>query len=233
MKYLYDLWDDCISCLFPRLCYGCGEHLLRNERLICMECHLLIPRTNFHIDRDNPVEQLFWGRCELEKAASFSYYNRGTRMRKLIHNLKYRGISEIGTELGYIYGHILRNSDFLSGIDIIIPVPLHRSKERIRGFNQSELIADGLSASSGLPVGRGVLVRSSRTQTQTRRSRFERWVNVEGIFTLAAPEKITGKHVLLVDDVVTTGSTIESCVNELRKAGDVKVSLAALAATVL
>lgn len=233
MKYLYDLWDDCISLLFPRLCYACSSHLLRNERLVCTECLLLIPRTNFHNDRDNPVEQLFWGRCELERAASFSYYNRGTRIRKLIHNLKYKGIGEIGTEMGRMYGHVLKTSGFLSDIDLIVPVPLHRSKERQRGFNQSDLIADGLAASSGLPVGKKVLVRSSRTQTQTRRSRYERWANVEGIFMLVAPELVAGQHILLVDDVVTTGSTIEACVNELRKAGDVKVSMAALAATVL
>jgi ComF family protein len=183
--------------------------------------------------RGNPVEQLFWGRCELERAASYSYYNRGTRIRKLIHNLKYKGISEIGTELGRIYGYILRDSGFLSDIDLIIPVPLHRSKEKLRGFNQSELIAEGLSASSGLPVGKRILLRCRETQTQTRRSRYERWINVEGIFELTAPEKIAGKHILLVDDVVTTGSTIESCVNELRKAGELRVSLVALAASVL
>ena len=182
MSYLYDFWDDFISLLFPRLCYACGNHLLRNEKLICTECYILIPRTNFHEDTDNPVAQLFWGRCLIEKAAAFSYYNKGSRIRNLIHNLKYRGIQEIGYELGRIYGLTLKNSGFTGDIDIIIPVPLHPSKKRVRGFNQSELISSGISDVSRLPVDISSLVRISVSATQTKRSRYDRWTNVEGIF---------------------------------------------------
>ena len=232
MSYLYDLWDDVISILFPRLCYACGNHLLRNEELICTECFVLIPRTKYHLEEGNPVEQLFWGRCRIEKAAAFSFYNRDSRIRKLIHNLKYKGIKDIGFDLGKIYGVSLKGSGFLNGIDLIIPVPLHPSKKRIRGFNQSDIIAQGLSEATGLPVDYNSLQRVTVTETQTRRSRYERWVNVDGIFSIADSSEIVGKHVLLVDDVITTGSTIESCTNELLKAEGAKVSVVALAVAV-
>jgi ComF family protein len=233
MSYLYDFWDDFISLLFPRLCYACGNHLLRNEKLICTECYILIPRTNFHEDTDNPVAQLFWGRCLIEKAAAFSYYNKGSRIRNLIHNLKYRGIQEIGYELGRIYGLTLKNSGFTGDIDIIIPVPLHPSKKRVRGFNQSELISSGISDASRLPVDISSLVRVSVSATQTKRSRYDRWTNVEGIFRVLDPQAIAGKHILLVDDVITTGSTVESCTNELRGIEGVRVSVVSLAYAVV
>jgi ComF family protein len=229
MSYIYDFWDDFISLLFPRLCYACGNYLLRNENLICTECYVVIPRTNYHAEPDNPVAQLFWGRCVIEKAAAFSYYNKGSRIRNLIHNMKYKGIREIGYELGKIYGSSLKASGFTNDIDMIIPVPLHPSKKRTRGFNQSESISNGIAEAASLPVDIQSLVRVVISATQTRRSRYERWTNVEGIFEVVDPETITGKHILLVDDVITTGSTIESCTNELLKIENVKVSVVALA----
>jgi ComF family protein len=233
MGYIFDLWDDLLSLIFPRLCYACGNHLLRNEKIICTECYILIPRTGYHLQEENPVEQLFWGRCKLERAAAFSYYTRESRIRSLIHNLKYKGIREIGFELGRIYGLTLSGSGFLEGIDLIVPVPLHDSKKRARGFNQSDLISDGLSEATGLPVGFSILERVSRSATQTRRSRYERWVNVEGIFTVTDTSSVRGKHILLVDDVITTGSTIESCTLELLRTEGVKVSAVALAVAVV
>ena len=228
MNYFYDLWDDFISLLFPRLCYGCGNHLLRNEKLICTGCYVSIPRTNYHLQNENPVEQLFWGRCFIEKAAAFSYYTKGSRIRNLIHKLKYSGIKEIGYELGRIYAVSLKSSGFTDDIDIIIPVPLHSAKKRIRGFNQSEYISSGISAVTGLPVNTESLIRIVISATQTNRSRYDRWTNVEGIFRVSSAASIRGKHILLVDDVITTGSTIESCVNELLKVEEVKVSVIAL-----
>lgn len=232
MSYLYDLFDDLISLLFPRLCYACGQHLLRNEKLICTECYVKIPRTTYHLEEGNPVEQLFWGRCRIERAAAFSFYNRNSRIRKLIHNLKYKGIQEIGIELGRIYGTMLAGSKFLNGIDAIIPVPLHISKKRMRGFNQSDLICRGLSEVTGLPVDYTSLKRITKTATQTKRSRYERWINVEGIFSVEDSDAVRGKHFLLVDDVITTGSTIEACANELLKYENVRVSVAAIAVAV-
>ncbi len=233
MGYLYDLWDDFISLLFPRLCYGCGNHLLRNEKLICTECYIVIPRTNYHLDSENPVAKLFWGRCYIEKAAAFSYYNRGSRISRLIHNLKYKGIREIGFELGRIYAISLRESDFMKDIDLIIPVPLHPSKLRSRGFNQSDYISAGVADATGLPIDNVTLTRTTVTDTQTRRSRYERWTNVEGTFSVCDPDRLKEKHILLVDDVITTGSTIESCTSELLKIEGVKVSVIALAYAVV
>jgi ComF family protein len=233
MSYLYDLWDDFISLLFPRLCYGCGTHLMRNENLICTGCYVVIPRTGYHTVADNPVAQLFWGRCLLEKAAAFSFYNKGSRIRNLIHNLKYKGIREIGYELGKIYGLSLKSSGFTDDIDLIVPVPLHPEKFHARGFNQSEIISSGISDVTGVPLNTGVLARVNVSATQTRRSRYERWINVEGIFSVVNKEQVREKHVLLVDDVITTGSTIESCANELIKIEGVRVSAVALAFAVV
>lgn len=198
-----------------------------------MHCYISIPRTNYHLSIDNPVAQLFWGRCQICKAAAFSFYNKGSRIRKLIHNLKYKGIREVGFELGLIYGQSLKTSGFIENMDLIIPVPLHPSKQRIRGFNQSEYISKGLSESTGLPLELKSLIRKTLSDTQTKRSRYERWMNVEGIFAVSDPEKLKGKHILLVDDVITTGSTLEACAGELLKIEDVKVSVAALAVAIL
>lgn len=233
MKYIYELWDDFISLLFPRLCCGCGTHLLRNEKLICTECYVSIPRTDYHLTVENPVEKLFWGRCNITRASAFSYYTKGSRIRKIIHSLKYKGIKEIGTEMGRIYAASLKSSDFLVGIDMIIPVPLHPSRERRRGFNQSDLICEGISEISGIPVRKDILRRVVLSDTQTRRSRYERWLNVDGIFDVAVPLAIEGKHLLIVDDVITTGSTIEACASEILKVKDVQVSVIALAVAVM
>jgi ComF family protein len=194
---------------------------------------VVIPRTDYHNIPDNPVAQLLWGRCKVERAAAFSYYNKGSRIRNLIHNIKYKGVKEAGIELGKIYGYSLKSSGFTDGIDFIIPVPLHPSKMRKRGFNQSQIISEGISSATGIPVDNTSLVRASESETQTKRSRYERWINVEGIFVLADREALKGKHVLLIDDVITTGSTIESCANELLKTEEIKVSVAALAYAVM
>lgn len=233
MSYLFDLWDDFISILFPRICYGCGNYLVRNEKLICTDCFVSMPRTDYHLAADNAVAQLFWGRTNITKAAAFSFYTKGSRIRKIIHNLKYKGISELGHEMGRIYAVNLKQSGFFDDIDLIVPVPLHPSKQRKRGFNQCEFITSGISEVTGLSVDTKSLRRISVSDTQTKRSRYERWLNVEGIFEVAAPDIFRGKHVLLVDDVITTGSTIESCACELLKIEDVKVSVIALAVSVM
>lgn len=233
MNIVTELLDDFLGLLLPRLCHGCGNHLMRSERIICTECFVLIPRTGFHMLPDNPVEQLFWGRCHIEKAAAFSFYTKGSRMRKLIHNLKYKGIRDIGTELGRVYGLSLADSGFLDGTDLIVPVPLHPQRKKERGFNQSELIALGISSATSLPVDCLSLQRKVVTSTQTKRSRYDRWENVEGIFSVSRPEALMGRNILLVDDVITTGSTVESCVNEILKVEGTRVSVVALAWSVI
>jgi len=193
----------------------------------------MIPRTNYHLKPDNLVEQLFWGRCMIEKAAAFSYYTRDSRIRRLIHQLKYKGVKEIGPELGRIYASTLKSSGFLDDIDIIIPIPLHPSKKRQRGFNQSDLISQGISDVSGIRVDTKLLVRKTVTKTQTRKSRFDRWTNVQDIFRVTDEKRLKDLHILLVDDVITTGATIEACANEILKAENTKVTVAALAFSVI
>lgn len=230
MSRFIDIGDDFISLFFPRLCMSCGAHLVRGERVICTGCLLTIARTDFHTRRGNTLEQAFWGRCNVERAAAFSVYNRGSRIRTLIHELKYKGKKEIGTMLGDLYGRILSDGGFIEGIDMIVPVPLHPARQRERGYNQSDCIASGISAATGVPARNDIIRRIEMTGSQTKHSRYDRWENVKGLFVVSKPGAVTGKHLLVVDDVVTTGSTMEACVNALHEAGDVRVSIAALAA---
>ncbi len=221
--------DDFVSLLFPRLCQACGEPLVRNEKIICTTCMLDIPVTNYHRERDNWLEKSFYGRCYIEKAAAWTFYRQGGKAQKLIHRLKYGGVQPIGHFLGRVYGNILKGSDFCEGMECIVAVPLHPSKKRKRGFNQSGLIAEGMASALGIPFYDNVLKRIEASDTQTNKHRYDRWENVEGIFSVKGTDNIEGKHILLVDDVITTGSTMEACATELLKIKNVKVSVAAIA----
>ncbi len=231
-NYLIRVADDFLSLLFPRICQSCGDHLVKNERVVCLTCLADMPFTNYHLERENNLEKELWGRCYVERAAAMCYYRRGSKIQRLVHRLKYYGIREIGTYLGEYYGILLRSTGFLDDIDLIIPVPLHPSRLKKRGFNQSHVISSGLSKVTGISVEGKVLQRSLRSSTQTRKSRVERWENVEGIFETVHGDRIKHKHVMLVDDVITTGSTIEACVLTLKKIEGVRVSVAAIATAV-
>ncbi len=230
MLHLKDIADDFLSLFLPRPCLSCGIPLVRGEQVLCTGCMLDMARTDFHMRRGNMLEQSFWGRCNVERAAAYSVYNRGSRIRKLIHLLKYSGRKDIGFMLGELYGSVLMGSGFTDGIDMIIPVPLDPARERHRGYNQSLCIARGMASYCRLPVRNDILSRTGKSGSQTKRGRYERWENVEGLFSVSKPGEITGRHVLLVDDVITTGSTMEACVTALQSAGGVMVSVAALAA---
>lgn len=214
---------------FPRLCVVCGDKLIEQERWICLHCLHHIPRTNFHLDRENRVAQLFYGRVQIEYATSFFYFSKGSQYQSLLHNLKYKGMKELGTEIGEHFGIDLMQSKDFSTIDVVCPVPLHPSKEKKRGYNQSWWIASGISLQMQKELSDDNLKRVTATETQTRKSRFERWQNVEGIFELSNPETFSGKHILLVDDVVTTGSTLEACAQTILSQTDARVSIATLA----
>jgi len=213
---------------FPRVCRGCGEHLSEHEAEVCGSCLRSLPRTGFESVDDNLVSQMFWGRVKIEKAASLYYYRKGELLQKLLHKLKYRGIYQIGEVFGIQIGTFLLRAGFTTGIDMIIPVPLHKIKHRERGYNQSEHIAEGISEIVNIPVVAGNLVRTVHSASQTRKSRFERWENVSSIFAVRNPGMLKGKHILLIDDVVTTGATLEACARTLMKVKDVKVSIATI-----
>lgn len=225
--------EDFFSLLFPRLCQACGEPLVRNENIICTGCLIEIPKTDFHLHKENQLEKNFWGRSNIEAAAAYTYYRRGSRIQKLIQCLKYKGFKTVGVYLGQMYGSVLKDTEFISSIDLIVPVPLHRSKKRKRGFNQSSLIAEGLANATGIEYSDKLLLRTRRTSTQTNKSRVERWENVDGVFEVTSPEMIINRHILLVDDVITTGSTIEACANELLKTKGVRLSVAAIATAIM
>lgn len=229
MNRLLNAFDDLLGLLYPSLCITCGERLVSQEKYVCLKCWLDLPVCRFHHDSDNKVAQLFWGRVQLEGATSYFQYRKGSRYQKLIHFIKYKGLKGLGFETGLRFGDVLAESDSFSAVDMLVPVPLHPRKQKERGFNQSEWIARGIADSMGKPVISENLFRKMFSSTQTRKSRFERWQNVEDIFGVNNPEAFENKHILLVDDVVTTGSTLEACATELLKIQGTRVSVATLA----
>jgi ComF family protein len=224
--------DDLISLFYPRICMACGNTLFRHEDTVCTYCLFHLPKTNFHKDPDNPVSRIFWGRVPLVSAAACYHFGKGGKVQHLIHQLKYKGHQEIGVYIGKLYGLELLESPFFGRIDTIIPVPLHKSKQRKRGYNQSEQFAIGLSASMLAKLDVHSLYRTFASETQTRKSRFNRWENVKEIFALREEQNLKDNHILLVDDVITTGATIEACASMLLKIPGVEVSVAAIACTI-
>jgi ComF family protein len=220
---------DFISLLFPELCQACGESLVIGEELICTDCLYNLPFTNFHLKPDNVVAQQFWGKINLEAAYSLCYFTKGGKMQHLLHQFKYKGAQKVGNLLGNIAGDQLANNPVFNSADLIIPVPLHKSRLMKRGYNQSSCFAEGLSQKLNALVEENNLVRVRATETQTHRSRFSRFENMKEVFVLKNPEALINKHVLLVDDVVTTGSTLEACGAALLKVEGLKLSIATIA----
>ncbi len=220
--------SDMFGLIYPKICMACDSPLLKHEETLCILCIYSLPKTNFHLQHDNPVNRLFWGKAELEGAASYFHFEKGGQVQQLIHRFKYKGFKEIGIEVGKHYGTELKTQEAFNRADIIIPVPLHKSKKKKRGFNQSEFFATGLSQTLNIPTDFNSLYRAIATETQTRKSRYERFENVESIFLLNEGHLLSDKHVLLVDDVVTTGSTLEACSKILIDEGN-KVSVATMA----
>jgi len=223
------LLDYLVELLFPRLCVVCGDKLIEQEQWICLHCLHHIPRTNFHLEPDNPVSRLFYGRVNIENATSYFYFTKGSKYQTLLHELKYKGMKELGEEMGKHFAIDLLQSPEFRSVDVICPVPLHPSKERKRGYNQSWWIASGIAKQLNKELSANNLHRVTATETQTRKSRFDRYLNVDGIFALKDTEAFSGKHILLIDDVVTTGATLEACASAILSTTNAKVSIATLA----
>lgn len=226
---LLALKDDFLSLIFPNICLCCDRPLIKHEKIICTKCTVELPRSHFHLVKHNPVEKLFWGRVLIVKATSYFIFQKGSRYQTLLHYLKYRGHREIGVELGRRFSAELLQNSFFDDVDFIVPVPLHPKKERKRGYNQSLAIAEGLSVNLMKEVNSTNLFRKLNSDSQTRKGRFERWQNVSTLFDLHNYDLFADKHVLLVDDVVTTGSTLEACAIALQKSNNIKISIATLA----
>ncbi len=223
---------DFIWLLYPRACAYCQRPLARNEEVLCTFCLFTLPKTDYHLQRDNPLEKHFWGRVSLFRATAYCFFQRNGMLQKLIHQLKYKGRTDIGAYFGRIYGSELANHEDFGDITCIAPVPLHRSRLLQRGYNQTDFFCQGLSDALQKPWQAHLLVRHAATESQTRKNRFERWTNVASMFALGNTAGISLDHVLLADDIVTTGSTLEACAHVLLQAGARRVSVVTIGCAV-
>jgi ComF family protein len=223
------LWQRLLDLLAPRLCVVCGRRLSPTEQVLCGGCHLKLPRTGFHRQpTDNIMARLFWGIIPVERVAALFYYEGNSPTTNILYDLKYHNRPEIGVVMGRLMAREFIETDFFSGIDLIIPVPLARSRQHHRGYNQSMELARGISQATGLPIYNKVVRRSHFVKSQTQMGRQERQENVATVFQVKDLDAICGRHVLLVDDVVTTGATMTACARELLKAEDITISIVAL-----
>ncbi|MCG9879331.1 MAG: ComF family protein [Bacteroidia bacterium] len=215
--------------LYPNLCLNCNKSLVQTERYLCLLCQLNLPETNDHLTKENSVEKTMWGRIPFERAFSFLYFNQKGVTQRLLHELKYRGNEELAVYLGEIYAARIKQTAQNHGIDAIVAVPLHASRLKKRGYNQSFAFAEGIAKGLEIENLSSAVERRKATDTQTKKSRAERWKNVSSIFCVTQAEVLQQKHILLVDDVITTGATIESCGQEIIKTVDCTLSIASIA----
>jgi len=225
------LSTDFAGLFFPTLCAACNGKLVRSEVAICTGCLLECPRTfDQQNPVDNPLAKVFWGRIQLQGAAACFVFTKGGKVQELIHNLKYNARIDAGVVAGKLFGIEIKDLSPFNTIDAVIPVPLHKDKLRKRGYNQAAAFGEGLAMALGVVQYEHGIIRISATETQTKKNRTERWDNVEDIFTLNKKINLKGKHVLLVDDVVTTGATVEACAIPILELEGTKVSLVSLSA---
>jgi ComF family protein len=224
---LKDIKESFVHLLFPHICAGCGNDIISPESVLCLRCLANLPETGFEIHPDNPAEKIFRGRLKILNGTAQYYFTKESLVQRLMHQLKYKGNKELGKQWGRLMGESLKKSKRYD-VDALIPLPLFPAKEKKRGYNQSAVICEGMKESMNIPVLYDVITRPQFTETQTKKGRIERWKNIEGKFELVHAEAIRGKHILLVDDVITTGATMEACGAELLKAENVRLSIATL-----
>ena len=217
---------------YPRICPCCGDHIQNQQTVICVSCLIFLPYTNFHQFKVNPLHKKFWGRMEIQHADSLLFMEKSSKTQKLMYLLKYSHRQDIGTFLSEQTIQRYLNHSFPSTIQAIVIVPLHPRKEKQRGYNQCHTFAQHLSISWQVPYLKNALTRISHSQSQTGNTRIERWENVANIFTLAKKDAILNKHILLIDDVLTTGATLEACGQEILKLTGTKLSILTMACKV-
>lgn len=222
------LFNDFLHLLYPHNCAGCGSDLLENDQEICMHCYSNLPETNFADYDGNPIEKIFYGRLPVSKATAGYYFHKQSVLQRLVHQLKYKGNKEVGWQLGKWLGLQLKSSNRFDGIDALVPLPLFPDKEKRRGYNQSTILCEGIADVLQLPVLNNAVTRKHYTDTQTKKGRSDRWTNVDNSFAIANAELLANKHVLLVDDVITTGATLEACGTALKTVQGLTLSIAAL-----
>ncbi|MGB7841480.1 MAG: phosphoribosyltransferase family protein [Salinimicrobium sp.] len=225
------MFHDFLDLLYPRVCITCEASLLKHENLLCTNCLHELPIADFHLQKDNPVEKIFYGRIPVENAISLLLFEKKGMVQKLVHNLKYRGQEEIGEFLGAWLGAELSKNFAFNEVSAVLPVPLHKSKLKKRGYNQVTSFGTEIAKALKVPFYDDILLKVSSSQTQTLKKRISRWGKIEETFVLQRPEIIENSHVLLVDDLVTTGATLEACAHKLLEAPGVKLSFATMAVT--
>lgn len=228
MQALKKIFQNTAHLFYPHICTGCGSDILPKENLLCARCLGNLPVTGFAVHPNNPVEEIFWGRIRLKAAHSEFYFDKDALVQHLVHQLKYKSNQPIGLYLGEMMGKTLLASKRFEKVDALIPLPLYPEKERKRGYNQAAIICNGISEVMHVPVITNKLIRQRYTETQTKKHRTERWENVEGSFIVKDADELKGKHLLLVDDVVTTGATLEAAGMVLLKLPGVSLSIATL-----
>jgi ComF family protein len=228
MLLLNTIKESLLHFLFPHVCETCGTDVLEPDHFLCLRCLAALPKTEFHLYPNNPVEKIYWGRLPLTSATAQYYFTKGSMMQHLMHQLKYRGNRELGLYLGKLMGYALEASNRFRYVDALVPLPLFPTKERARGYNQATVLCEGIASVMQKPVLKDVVIRTMHTESQTKKNRVERWLNMEGRFELQKPTAIAEKHILLVDDVVTTGATLEACGAMLLEVPNVQLSVATL-----
>jgi len=229
MSWWKNISEPLIELFYPNLCFACQKKHAPKDSSICISCEYHITPTGYHLLDENPVLERFWGRVELQHAATCFAFNKGGLLQKLIHQLKYENQPQVGIELGKIHGAMLKETPIYQSVDYIVPVPLHPKKQHQRGYNQATMFAEGLSQTMNIPCLETCLVRTDYTDSQTKKSRLDRFANVQNAFEVKEQDQIKGKHLLLVDDVITTGATLEACALQLLAVDNVQISLAAIA----
>jgi ComF family protein len=229
MNAVKEAIDSFTHIFFPHLCVGCGSDLISDDQFLCLQCINQLPATNFELHANNPVEKIFWGRAAIKSATAQYYFTKNSILQNILHQFKYKSKKDIGIYFGRIMGEAICASNRFTDIDAIVPLPLFASKEKKRGYNQATVLAEGISSVMNVPVSKNSIGRIIATDTQTKKNRIERWQNIDGKFKLKEKESIAGKHILLIDDVITTGATLDACANELLEAEGIQVSVATLA----
>lgn len=224
-----NLLGDFVSLFFPRCCVGCHDSLVKGEETLCTGCLRELPLTNYHLETANPLKARMAGRIPVEFALAFLKFTKSGRTQHLLHSLKYKGNAELGVTLGRVFAQRLTDVGGRWPFDAIVPVPLHPTRLRRRGYNQSVKFSQGLSEVLEIPVYENVVIRRSQTETQTKKSKLKRWENVHDVFEVVDKGRLFGKHLLITDDVITTGATIEACASSLIQSARSTVSIASIA----
>ncbi len=227
---LAQLWSDFIQLAFPNTCRGCKSALLADEDMVCTNCRLNFPLTHFHqMPANNPMFDKFKGRLPIVHASAFMHFSDDGIVQSLVHEVKYKGACELGAQLGRWYGYHLSATDIVRRFDCLVPVPLHRERQKRRGYNQSACFARGISEITGIPLREDLVLRSKATLSQVRMEREQRMANIADAFRLLADASTHNLKILIVDDVVTTGATIEACAAPLIRGGCEAIGVLALA----